>query len=480
MTEPMRGAPALSPEEIAWSGVATSFAAFGRVFLCLDREFRIVHASYVLDELVGAGTAAAVAGRPIDELICGELFAEGGALRAALQAGERREGWRALVAGANGLQRFVALSAAPICPPPEVACDPRVAFAVILRPAEEDLPATLSGPSAFGGIVARSPAMQRIFALIENLRESDSTVLLSGESGVGKEVVARAIHEHSPRRGKPFVAVNCGALPGELLESEMFGHVRGAFTGALRDRLGRFEVASDGTLLLDEVGDLPLPLQVKLLRVLQDGSFERVGESRTRVSRARVIAATHIDLARAVREGRFREDLYYRLRVVPIEIPPLARRPEDIEPLARAILARVAARQGRALRLSPDAMRDLLAHDWPGNVRELENALEYAVAICHGQTILPEDLPTFVRREQAGTGLGGAVLQGADRAMPTTSEGAAAPLAESLAQARRRAEVEEVRRALDAHGWRRADAALALGMSRTTLWRKMREYGFAT
>ena len=221
----------------------------------------------------------------------------------------------------------MALSAAPICPPPEVACDPRVAFAVILRPAEEDMPATLSGPSAFGGIVARSPAMQKIFALIENLRESDTTVLLSGESGVGKEVVARAIHEHSPRRGKPFVAVNCGALPGELLESEMFGHVRGAFTGALRDRLGRFEVASEGTLLLDEVGDLPLPLQVKLLRVLQDGSFERVGESRTRVSRARVIAATHIDLARAVREGRFREDLYYRLRVVPIDIPPLVAAP---------------------------------------------------------------------------------------------------------------------------------------------------------
>jgi transcriptional regulator with GAF, ATPase, and Fis domain len=480
MTEPMRQTQTLTPEEIAWSGVSTSFAAFGRVFLCLDRGFRIVHASYVLDELAGAGTAAAVADRPIDELICGELFAEGGALRAALLAGERREGWRALVAGADGLQRFVALSAAPICPPPEVACDPRVAFAVILRPAEEDMPATLSGPSAFGGIVARSPAMQRIFALIENLRESDTTVLLSGESGVGKEVVARAIHEHSPRRGKPFVAVNCGALPGELLESEMFGHVRGAFTGALRDRLGRFEVASEGTLLLDEVGDLPLPLQVKLLRVLQDGSFERVGENRTRVSRARVIAATHIDLARAVREGRFREDLYYRLRVVPIDIPPLARRSEDVEPLARAILARVAARQGRALRLSPDALRDLLAHDWPGNVRELENALEYAVAICHGQTILPEDLPTFVRREQAaGSGTDGAASRRAEALVPS-AQALPASLSENIAQARRRAEAEELRRALDAHSWRRTEAARALGMSRTTLWRKMREFGFAS
>jgi transcriptional regulator with GAF, ATPase, and Fis domain len=412
-------------------------------------------------------------------------------LRSALLAGERREGWRALVAGRDGDQRLVALSAAPICPPPEAACDPRVAFAVILRPAEEDMPAVLGGPAAFGGIVARSPAMQKIFALIDNLRESDTTVLLTGESGVGKEVVARAIHEHSPRRGRPFVAVNCGALPGELLESEMFGHVRGAFTGALRDRLGRFEVASEGTLLLDEVGDLPLPLQVKLLRVLQDGSFERVGESRSRVSRARVIAATHIDLTRAVREGRFREDLYYRLRVVPIDIPPLARRVEDIEPLARAILARVAARQGRALRLSPDALRDLLAHDWPGNVRELENALEYAVAICHGQTILPEDLPTLARRTQ---GLGAPPGSALESWGATVGESGSSPLAASVAatsavpqeaavglvQARRRLEAEQLRRALDLHNWRRTEAARALGMSRTTLWRKMRELGFAT
>jgi hypothetical protein len=360
MTEPLRQTQTLTPEEIAWSGFPPpSRRSAGCSSVSTAGSGWCTPPTYSTNWRAPA-RAAADADRPIDELICGELFAEGGAVRAALLAGERREGWRALVAGADGLQRFVALSAAPICPPPEVACDPRVAFAIILRPAEEDMPATLGSPSAFGGIVARSPAMQKIFALIENLRECDTKVLLSGESGVGKEVVARAIHEHSPRRGKPFVAVNCGALPGELLESEMFGHVRGAFTGALRDRLGRFEVASEGTLLLDEIGDLPLPMQVKLLRVLQDGSFERVGESRTRVSRARVIAATHIDLARAVREGRFREDLYYRLRVVPIDIPALVRRPEDIEPLARAILARVAARQGRALRLSPDALRDML------------------------------------------------------------------------------------------------------------------------
>jgi sigma-54 specific flagellar transcriptional regulator A len=195
--------------------------------------------------------------------------------------------------------------------------------------------------------------MARIFRLIDNLKYSDATILLTGESGSGKEVVARAIHAHSPRRGGPFVAVNCGALPGELLESEMFGHVRGAFSGAVRDRVGRFEAAAGGTLFLDEVGDLPLALQVKLLRVLQERSFERVGESVTRTSDARIIAATHHDLRRAVEEGRFRDDLYYRLRVVPIDIPPLRERREDVEPLARTLLARVAARQGRALRFPP-------------------------------------------------------------------------------------------------------------------------------
>ncbi len=463
----------LSPGEMAWSGVSASFAAFGRVYLCLDREFRIVHASYVLDELLGAGAAARAAERPIDELVGGGLFAPGGTLRAALESGERREGWRAVIKGAAGEPVLVALSAAPICPPPEAACDPRVAFALILRPAVEEVAATLGAPAALGCIVARSASMQRIFNLIDNLRESDATVLLTGESGVGKEVVARAIHENSPRRGGPFVAVNCGALPGELLESEMFGHVRGAFTGALRDRLGRFEVASEGTLFLDEVGDLPLPLQVKLLRVLQDGTFERVGENRTRQSRARVIAATHVDLPRAVREGRFREDLFYRLRVVPIEIPPLRARREDIEPLARTILARVAARHGRTLRFSPDALRDLLSHDWPGNVRELENALEYAVAICRGQTILPEDLPALVPGGEAAAREQAPVAPPA----PPRAEGT---LAESVAQATRRAEAEELRRALEAHHWRRHDAAKALGISRTTLWRKMRELGFAS
>jgi len=206
-------------------------------------------------------------------------------------------------------------------------------------------------------------------------------------------VFARAIHANSTRKGERFVAVNCAALPAELLESELFGHVRGAFTGAVRDRSGRVELASGGTLFLDEIGDVPLQLQVKLLRFLQEKTFEHVGDSHTRKADVRIIAATNVDLRRAIAEGRFREDLYYRLRVVPIEVPPLRERREDIEPLARFLLIRVAGRHGREVRFSADAIRALLRYSWPGNVRELENAIEYAVAVGRGQTIQTEDLP---------------------------------------------------------------------------------------
>jgi transcriptional regulator with PAS, ATPase and Fis domain len=303
--------------------------------------------------------------------------------------------------------------------------------------------------------------MVRILTLVDNLRHTEATLLITGESGTGKELLARLVHDQSPRRNGPFVAVNCGALPLELLEAEMFGHVRGAFTGAVRDRIGRCEAASDGTLFLDEVGDLPLPLQVKLLRVLQDGTFERLGENQTRTSRARVIAATHVNLARAAREGRFRDDLYYRLRVVPVEIPPLRRRREDIEPLAQVLLARVGARHGRALRFSPDTLRVLLAHDWPGNVREMENAIEYAVTVCRGQTILPEDLPAW-------EGGGSPVVPEAGGRTPAARAAASATI-----------DAERLRAVLDAHRWRRADAARALGVSRVTLWRWMQSHGLA-
>jgi len=339
-----------------------------------------------------------------------------------------------------------------------------------MRPADE---ATVeaSGPIAGFGLIARSQAMARVFRLVDTLQHSEATVLITGESGTGKEVTARIIHAHSPRKNGPFVAVNAAALPGELLESELFGHVRGAFTGAVRDRVGRFESASDGTLFLDEVGDVPLHLQVKLLRVLQEHTYEKVGDSQSCRTNARIIAATNKNLKRAVAEGTFREDLYYRLRVFPIEVPPLRARREDIEPISRLLLSRAGARAGRALRLSPEAIRVVLSHDWPGNVRELENALEFAATVCRGQTVQPEDFPPEITgatppaEEPAPEARRPAASAG-----PVALRGGARPGASGP-------ECEALTRALDAHRWNRAETAAALGVSRSTLWRRMRAAG---
>jgi transcriptional regulator with GAF, ATPase, and Fis domain len=299
-------------------------------------------------------------------------------------------------------------------------------------------------------------------------------VLVTGDSGTGKEVMARIIHAHSPRRSGPFVAVNAAALPGELLESELFGHVRGAFTGAVRDRAGRFETANDGTLFLDEVGDVPLHLQVKLLRVLQEHTFERVGDSTSRRTNARIIAATNRNLRKLVADGLFREDLYYRLRVFPIDVPRLRDRREDIEPIARLLLGKAGARAGRALRFSPETLRALLSHPWPGNVRELENALEFAATVCQGQTVQPEDLPPEVL-EGAGLSEGHGHVDGrASGDAPVGREPTSASGRGRGVQPEQRGALVA---ALEAHRWNRIDTARALGMSRSTLWRRMRELG---
>lgn len=309
--------------------------------------------------------------------------------------------------------------------------------------------------------------MQRIFRLVETLQHSEATVLITGESGTGKEVVARAIHQHSTRSGGPFVAVNCAALPSELLESELFGHVRGAFTGAVRERIGRFELASRGTLFLDEIGDLPPLLQVKLLRVLQERQYERVGESSTRTTDARIIAATNADLREALRDGRLREDLYYRLCVVPIEVPPLRERREDIPQLALHLLNRIGGQRGLVRRISPQTMRSLLDYSWPGNVRELGNVLEYALAVAKGETILPEDLPEEMRQSVRG-------VTPVSAAEPQVSLPHAPPDSPVSAS-----EVERLLAALETHRWRKAETAKALGLSRSTLWRKLRELRLA-
>jgi transcriptional regulator with PAS, ATPase and Fis domain len=446
--------------QAALSGVTRALASVGRAFICLDPRLHVVHASHLIDRFLGEGTAVKLRGRPIEELLGEDLFGPTGLLRQALLAGEKREGWRGTLQFGESGPRLVSLTAAPLLPEPANICDPRIAHLIILRPAEED-GAYSCAPTFFSGVVACSGAMQRVVRLVETLQQSEATVLISGESGTGKEVVATAIHQHSPREKGRFVAINCGALPSELLESELFGHVRGAFTGAVRDRVGRFEMASQGTLFLDEIGDVPMPLQVKLLRVLQERTYERVGESTTRTTNARIIAATNIDLRHALAQGRFREDLFYRLCVVPIEIPPLRERREDIAPLTNHLLASVTSQHNLVKRLSPQAMKVLLDYRWPGNVRELANAIEYAVAVSKSETILPEDLPEEVQRPRA---------EMKPDAKPAGEAARARNLTPGDLESRR------ILAALEASHWSRDAAARALGMSRTTLWRKMREF----
>ena len=390
--------PTIGPlTKAALHGITRALASVGRAFVCLDPSFRIVHASHLLDDLLGPGSAGNLRSRPVEELLGVDLFGPSGPLRQALLNGQMREGWRATLRFGTAPPRLVSITAAPMLREGSEICDPRVMYLVLLRPAEEE-DTCPDAPTFCSDTVASSPAMRRIFRLVQTLQHSEATVLITGESGTGKEVVARAIHQRSARGGGPFIAVNCGALPGELLESELFGHVRGAFTGAVRDRIGRFELASRGTLFLDEIGDLPPHLQVKLLRVLQERQYERVGESTPRTTDARIIAASNADLRVAQRDGRMREDLYYRLCVVPIEVPPLRERREDIPQLTLCLLKRIGVQQGRVHRISPQAMRALLDYSWPGNVRELANVVEYAVAVARMETILPEDLPEEIRR----------------------------------------------------------------------------------
>jgi two-component system response regulator PilR (NtrC family) len=271
-----------------------------------------------------------------------------------------------------------------------------------LRTENRGLKAEVQGRYRFDGLVGRSAKMKAIFELIERVAGTNSTIMISGESGTGKELIARAIHYNSPRREKPFVSINCGALPHELLESELFGHMKGSFTGASANKKGLFEVADGGTLFLDEIGETSPAMQIKLLRVLQERKIRRVGGTEEIEVDVRVITATNQDLERMVREKRFREDLYYRINVIPIHMPALREKPEDIPPLAEHFLAKYRAEMGKPIRgISEEAMERLEAYSWPGNVRELENVIERAVALETGDTIRVESLPREVRDGQS-------------------------------------------------------------------------------
>ena len=323
--------------------------------------------------------------------------------------------------------------------------------AIVQEEEISDLQGRLEAHAEFGGLVGKDPKMQVIYKLIEDIAPTDATVLIQGESGTGKELVAKAVHKRSQRKDAPFIVINCSAYPDTLLESELFGHEKGAFTGAVRQKSGRFELADGGTVFLDEIGEIPPSAQIKLLRVLQTQSFERIGGEKTLTVDVRIIAATNKDLLQEVKDGYFREDLYYRLHVIPVHMPPLRERRNDIPLLARYFLRRFNQEQGKEIEeFSPEAMRLLLDYSWPGNVRELENSVEHAVVLAKDSKIEASHLPRVFH----STAFSPAPEQ------PTMADH----------------EKEILRQVLEECGWNKKQAAKRLGISRNTLYVKLKKY----
>ncbi|HNS72606.1 MAG TPA: sigma 54-interacting transcriptional regulator, partial [bacterium] len=319
----------------------------------------------------------------------------------------------------------------------------------------EALRQELDGRFRAGDLISHSPLMQRLFEVLPAIAASPSTVLILGETGTGKELLARTIHALSPRSKGPFVAVNCGALPDTLLESELFGYKAGAFTGAHKDKLGRFAIAKGGTLFLDEIGQVSPALQVRLLRVLQERVYEPLGSTRSESADVRILAATNSDLTEETRQGRFREDLYYRINVVRVELPPLRRRIEDIPLLAGQFISRFNNLQNKQITgIAPEALSLLMAHDWPGNVRELENVIERAFVLCREGEIGINHLPDQL-----------------------TTRGLQNAQSMEIRAARDLLDARTIQAALEETGYHRLAAARLLGIHKTTLFRKIRKLG---
>ena len=416
----------------------------------VDGDFRITSFNQEAERISGVPRARAI-GRRCYEVFRASICQSGCALAETLKTGHPLRDVRIDVMNADMRTVPVTVSTAVL----KDAAGRLIGAVELLRDVSdvESLRSQLERKRGLADIIGASRAMREVFAVLPDVAACDATALIEGPSGTGKELIARAIHDLSPRHAHPFVAVNCGALPDTLLESELFGYVKGAFTDARRDKPGRFAQAAGGTLFLDEIGDVSPAFQAKLLRVLATGELQPLGGTRTLRPDVRVIAATHRDLGALVREGRFREDLYYRVRVVPIVLAPLRDRREDIPLLALHFVKRFAAKTGKPIRgVTPAAMAALLAHPYPGNVRELENLIERAFVLCHGTRIERAHLPAEV-----GHPIAEPIVHPADRRAP----GAAA----------------ELRAALVAHQWRRDETARALGIGRSTLWRRMRQHG---
>lgn len=418
--------------------------------IVLDGKLRVVEASASAEELIGTRLPS---GENAAKLICGgaanrpiaEALARGIPITGTVERPHRGGEPRTVVVRATPIERHGS----------------RLGWVLALEaptPAEHGG----GGPVLFHGLWTSDPSMKRAFHVVERAAGRDATVLVRGETGTGKELVARAIHELSPRRTGPFAAINCAALPATLLESELFGHVKGSFTGAVRDHPGFFRSAHEGTVFLDEVAEMPLELQAKLLRVLETRTVIPVGGRVPLPVDVRIVSATHQSLRRAAEEGRFRSDLMYRLRVIPIFLPPLRRRVGDVGLIAQKLVEDLNVRGGRQVtRISPAALAALEQYAWPGNVRELRNAMEYAFVIGEGPILQPGDLPVEILEP-------GATLDAGDEIRANVPP---------RSRDEEPTEIARIRRALERAGGHRERAAQILGISRVTLWRRMRDLG---
>jgi PAS domain S-box-containing protein len=420
----------------------------------VDRQWRITSFNRAAEEITGVTRKAAI-GRRCSEVMRSSMCGESCALQRTLKTGKPIIGRSGYIIDADGNRIPISISTAVL----------RDGNGRVIGGAEtfrdlsevEALRRELEGKFRVGDLSSCSPLMQRVFEVLPAIAASPSTVLVLGETGTGKELVARTIHTLSPRNLGPFVALNCGALPDTLLESELFGYKAGAFTGAHKDKPGRFALAKGGTLLLDEIGEVSPALQVRLLRVLQDWTYEPLGATRSETADVRVIVATNKDLAEEVRQGRFREDLYYRVNVVRVELPPLRRRKEDIPLLVDLFISRFNHLQGKTVPgIAAESLSLLMAHDWPGNIRELENAIEHAFILCSNGYIGIPHLPAEL-----------------------TARGAKADPDSDMRTAHDLLDAQAIRAALERHAFNRLAAARDLGIHKTTLFRKVKKLGIS-
>jgi PAS domain S-box-containing protein len=434
----------------------------------VDQDFRVTSFNAEAERITGVSRRDAV-GKKCYEVFRASICQQGCALKQTLATGKPLRDVRVDVLNAVMLPVPLTVSTAVLR-----RGDRLLGGVEIFRDISdiESLRNELKGHGAFENIVGNSPAMRELFRLLPDVADSDAPVLIEGPSGTGKELVATAIHSLSARRDKPFVRVNCGALPDTLLESELFGYRRGAFTDARRDKPGHFALADGGTILLDEIGDITPAFQLKLLRVLQEGEIQPLGATRALRVDVRVLAATNRNLATLVSEGKFRQDLYYRIRVVPVTLPALAERREDIPLLVDHFVRLQALKTGKPIdQVAPAAMAALCAYHYPGNVRELQNLVERAFVLCHGHRIELIHLPAEV------SAVGD--MNGAAWKLRKPSERNLLRLKGSNDKAARGANPVELglREVLAAHDWNRSAAAASLGIGRNTLWRRMREHG---